>query len=687
MAPKVTIVLVNYNAQYYLEAFFVSLSKQSYTNMDVIFVDNCSQDGSIAWMEEHEKDVKIVKMKENVGFGEGCNVGMREAIAQKTDYVLLLNPDTVLEADLVSELVNYADERTVTTASIYCGTREEGRKKWYAGGNIDKSWAVVDQIVYKKAKKSCYNVEFISGCCMLLHKKVIETVGYFDKDYYLYYEDTDYCVRLQKAGISMCYVTTSGLWHSVGASSIGGNELSCSTQYYVTRNRLLFAEKHAKLLTEGGLSVLRQILSERAFFDGNGHEKYWLYVKAAIEDYLMCRYGRGFYGNTLIQDRYYMAEGFHEREEDDEKFWYWAKSSSARIYLANPKQEDVIYTVSFYLSVPEKIKKDALLKILADGKEVGVFQMPVPVSFLAAVPKEGTVCLELLYRGEMERSMEDGNERLLSYQILNMDVREWKEAVQKICWDRNFLNEETYQKKYWRWSMEKEASIYLINNMDKPEAVSVEFAVIPFEEHKESEVIVYENDVRISGGNYKKKQKHLMQIAPHRITELRIRTNYAVRTESGGLRNLCFCVSDFTYRNITAEISMGDGFYPQETDGINCWNWALKQEAEITFLYVDSCELEVEFFVDCAKIYRNETFCILLDGKTMRGFKYGDMIRLVVDNTVCKRHSLRILVGHYPYKVQTDSRKFTFRVTNLRINHANTVISKILEHQSLPVNE
>ena len=74
--------------------------------------------------------------------------------------------------------------------------------------------------------------------------------------------------------------------------------------------------------------------------------------------------------------------------------------------------------------------------------------------------------------------------------------------------------------------------------------------------------------------NMDKKQKHLMVIAPHRITELRIRTDYAVRTDSNGLRNICFCVSDFTCRHITEEISMGEGFYPQETDGVDCRNWA-----------------------------------------------------------------------------------------------------------------
>lgn len=667
MAPKVTVVLVNYNTQHYMEAFFTSLAKQDYTNMDIILVDNCSQDASIDWLKEYAKDVKLIQMKENVGFGEGCNVGMREAIAQGTDYVLLLNLDTVLEDNLVSELVTYADERTVTTASICCGTKEEGTKEWYAGGKIDKSLAVVDQMIYKNAEKNCYHVGFISGCCMLLHKKVIEKVGYFDKDYYLYYEDTDYCIRLQKAGIFMCYITTSGLWHSVGASSAGGNEMSCSTQYYVTRNRLLFAERHAGLLENRGLHVLRQILSERAFFDGNGHEKYWLYIKAAVEDYLAQHYGRGFYGNTLIQDRYYMAEGFHEREEDEEKFWYWAKSRSARIYLANPEQEDIIYTVTFDLSVPEKIKRDASLKILADGKEVGVFQMPVLVSFLAAVSKEGLVCLELLYRGKIGRSTEDGNERLLCYQVLNVDVRKWENTEMKICWGRSFLDEESDQEKDWRWSVEKEASIYLINNMDRTETASVEFEVIPFAEDTESEVVVYENDVRMACGNMKKKQKLLLEIAPHRITELRIKTDYAVLTESGGLRNICFCISDFIYTHITEEISMSQGFYPQETDGTDYWNWAGEKEAEITFLYADSCQLDMEFLVDCAKVFSAETFKILLDGKAMGDFKYQNVIRLTVDNTVCKKHSLQILTGHLPYKLQTDCRKLAFRVVNLRI--------------------
>ena len=112
---------------------------------------------------------------------------------------------------------------------------------------------------------------------------------------------------------------------------------------------------------------------------------------------------------------------------------------------------------------------------------------------------------------------------------------------------------------------------------------------------------------------------------------------------------------------------MGEGFYPQETDGVDYWNWAGEQEAEITFLCADSCQLCIGFFVDCAKMYRNETVQIVLDGKIMGDFKYGDPISLSVDNAVCKKHRLRILAEHAQYKIQTDSRQFAFRVVNLKI--------------------
>ena len=135
MNSKVTVVLVNYNDSQYMEEFFDSVHRQTYENIDVVLVDNASVDSSLTWIKDNEPKIKVIALNENVGFGEGCNIGAKWALDNGTEYVLFLNIDTVLEPNLVSELVKAADNNTVTTALTYCGVRD-AREVWYSGNEI-----------------------------------------------------------------------------------------------------------------------------------------------------------------------------------------------------------------------------------------------------------------------------------------------------------------------------------------------------------------------------------------------------------------------------------------------------------------------------------------------------------------------------------------------------------------------
>lgn len=284
MKSKVTIVLVNYNDSRYMEEFFDSIHQQNYENIDVVLVDNASEDNSLIWLKNNEPKATIIALDENVGFGQGCNIGAKWAIDNGAEYILLLNIDTVLKPDLVSKLVEAADSTTVTTALTYCGARD-AQEVWYSGGEIDYETANTFQKMYKTDIAEVKEVDFISGCCMMIHRDIFAKVGYFKKEYYLYYEDTDFCVRLRQHNVKMKYISSTSLWHKVGGSSVGENETSCSTQYYVTRNRLLFADEQAEFFRRSNLSVIKSILRERAFFDGKQNEKYQLYVQTAFLDY------------------------------------------------------------------------------------------------------------------------------------------------------------------------------------------------------------------------------------------------------------------------------------------------------------------------------------------------------------------------------------------------------------------
>lgn len=130
----------------------------------------------------------------------------------------------------------------------------------------------------------------------------------------------------------MKYISSTSLWHKVGGSSVGENETSCSTQYYVTRNRLLFADEQAEFFRRSNLSVIKSILRERAFFDGKQNEKYQLYVQTAFLDYFKGYFGEGYYGKRLIKEHFYLPNDFYEIEEDGLNKWFWSKNQKRESY-------------------------------------------------------------------------------------------------------------------------------------------------------------------------------------------------------------------------------------------------------------------------------------------------------------------------------------------------------------------
>lgn len=460
MEKKVTIILVNYNAQQYMSEFFQSVYLQDYSNIEIVLVDNTSTDSSVAWLKENAPKVHLIEMRENVGFGEGCNIGMRYAIEElETEYVLLLNIDTVILPNLVAELQKYADENTVTTAYTYCGVKGAALEPWYAGGEIDRSTAQINQILYAMPESDAYEVGFISGCCMMLHKKVIDRIGYFDSQYFLYYEDTDYCVRMQNAGIVMKYITTTSLWHKVGGSSLGGSEASCSTQYYVTRNRLLFADKYSQMFQKGNLSILRKILEERAFFDGIDNAKHRFYVQTAIADHLKGYYGKGYYGRTLLEKGYYVANGFYEREESGDDYWYWASERCATVYLANHRRQSGVYLVSFDLAPAVAGKKQAL-EVVINGKDRAEYAMPGHVEFEVPIGGESVIRLDLIFHGTEKMDMVDGNKRILYYQLLNLCSIE--NDMYYCVLGKTYPSEQEGNDS-WQWTASKACKIYVVN--------------------------------------------------------------------------------------------------------------------------------------------------------------------------------------------------------------------------------
>lgn len=275
---RLAVILVNYNGWKDTKLCLISLLNvtSSSTDIEVIVVDNASKTSISPYIDNFTRDNKKIKItlienKENKGFSGGNNVGIRHALKNDADYIMLLNNDTIVANNFIDPLVAFYNEQVnagILGPKIYFDSgyefhkdryseSEKGNVIWYAGGvidwnNVHASHRGVDEVDIGQYNRSV-KTPYVSGCCMIMTREVIEKVGFFDETYFMYLEDVDFCMRALKAGFELWYIPASHIWHKNAQSSgESGSELQV---YYQTRNRLMFGMKYASFRTK--LALIR----------------------------------------------------------------------------------------------------------------------------------------------------------------------------------------------------------------------------------------------------------------------------------------------------------------------------------------------------------------------------------------------------------------------------------------------
>ena len=658
MLGRVAIVLVNYNGKKYLNDFMKSVYGQSYSNISIVLVDNASEDGSVQWVEASYPAVQIIRMEQNEGFGHGCNVGIDYAMSEGADYILLLNTDTVLEINLIEKLIGNIDNNTVVTATIYCGDKED-KKLWYAGGEINYETAKVDQLLYVNGENETYEVDFISGCCMMFHRNIIEQIGGFDTRFYLYYEDVDFCVRLKQHGIKMKYITTTSLWHKVGGSSLGGNEMSCSTQYYVTRNRLLFAEKYSQYFAKGNLEIPKKILQEYAFFDGADNEQYEMFVHAAISDYFKEKFGKGFYGRILLEEHFFVHEGLGEREEDSEKFWYCAKDTRASISIVNSKKKNIIYKISFDIENINYLQ-DGEMIVEIEGTEAGRYKLSNHIEIRMFLEAEQSKKISIILPKKNDNFNIGYSDKTIYYQLLNIKA---EEQAENYYLGNSFMPEESDGQDRWCWSEYSQGSIYLINDRSEIIVEEIAFEVVPYKAEGGKEVAIYQDGVRLSCAEEEKRVYLRVMVSPQKISKIEIRTDHL--EEEGG--KFCFNVHNLSVNRIEKNYYMGNSFMPEESDGENNWYWSGHAKGSIYLINNKEAVTveEVAFEVVPYKAGEGKEVTIYQDGVKLAHVEEGKRVCLRVMILPQRISELEIRTDYLEEEGETRC----FNVHNLSVTH------------------
>ena len=253
--PKVSIIILNWNGLEDTIECLESLKKINYPNYEVIIVDNGSEGNDAQVLEEKFGDyIHLIKNNRNYGFAGGANIGMRYALNNSNhDYFLLLDNDTVVDPEFLTEMVKVAEADPaigIAGAMIYYYDQPErlqfvsGKTDFWLGDIIGMSW--IDRVLRrKKIDRGQYDsikeTEQIGFWSALIKRKVVESISLLDEEYFFTWEVPDYCLRTWEAGYKIVYVPKAKVWHKWQTAK----KLDGFIEYYNPRNRFRFMKQYA----------------------------------------------------------------------------------------------------------------------------------------------------------------------------------------------------------------------------------------------------------------------------------------------------------------------------------------------------------------------------------------------------------------------------------------------------------
>lgn len=237
MSQKASIIILNWNGLEDTIECLDSLKKITYPDYEVVVVDNASSGDDVRVLRErYGSSITVIANDRNYGFSEGNNIGMRHAMNTGVEYLVLLNNDTVVDPEFLSELVRHAQD--IPKAGILAG------KIYYyysparlqsVGGYFNWLFGTIREYGDREDRGQSDRVvdrDFVYANGMLIRRQVVEAISYLDTTFFFGIEEYDYSTRATRAGFRVVYVPTSKIWHKGGASR---DKLS---QYPATRKMI-----------------------------------------------------------------------------------------------------------------------------------------------------------------------------------------------------------------------------------------------------------------------------------------------------------------------------------------------------------------------------------------------------------------------------------------------------------------
>ena len=249
MAKSVNIFILNWNGRDLTLDCLASLEKVTYSNANVIVIDNGSTDDSVVSIKEQYPETDIIEFPINLGFAGGNNAGF-QSTANKADYTIFLNNDTVVDPYFVEPLINELESESntkQTAPKIYYADKPE--TIWFAGGVVNLWIGMIRHIGICKKDSHDYSknrvIDYATGCCVCMRTEEFESIGMFSELFPMYAEDVDLSLRFKKRGGSIVFISESKIWHKVSASM--GGQFSIAKWKRKHKGKMILVAKHSKL--------------------------------------------------------------------------------------------------------------------------------------------------------------------------------------------------------------------------------------------------------------------------------------------------------------------------------------------------------------------------------------------------------------------------------------------------------
>jgi GT2 family glycosyltransferase len=247
-ADDIFAVIVNWNQPMDTLECLASLKNQTIGEINIVLVDNGSTDKSVEIISKRHPEIKILPLPDNLGFAGGYNFGIQYALDNNANFIFIINNDAFVDPNAISILLPNAQDSSIGIVAPIIFYADSPKQIWSSGGKLKP--ILLEHTKKEKQKKTIRSStpqvikrDFVTGCCFLAHRKTFETIGLFDERFQMYYEDSDFCIRLKKADLKILVVQDAKAWHKVSLSS-GGKD-SPNERFWMGKSSIQYFRKHA----------------------------------------------------------------------------------------------------------------------------------------------------------------------------------------------------------------------------------------------------------------------------------------------------------------------------------------------------------------------------------------------------------------------------------------------------------